>query len=234
MSFKIAIALLLPFIFLTASFNNPMQKPKIIYVFDPMCGWCFGFSKVIEDLEKNYKSEFEFEIISGGMVIGDREGPIGDFADYILGVYKRLEETCSVSFGQPYLNQLKSKNLWSGSTKPTIAIEAFKLFEPDKAIAFAKLVQHAYFVDGKDLRDENVYVEIASNFNVNKQEYIKALNSEDMRKAANDGFQLSANFGVTSYPCVILVWKEKYYMVAKGYTPYNNLVETVNKVKNTY
>ena len=25
--------------------SKTMEKDKIIYVYDPMCGWCFGFGK---------------------------------------------------------------------------------------------------------------------------------------------------------------------------------------------
>jgi putative protein-disulfide isomerase len=72
--------------------KNMQAKDTIFYVFDPMCGWCFGFSGVIKQAAKDYQNDFEFVAISGGMVVGEREGPIGDFADYILGAYKRVEE----------------------------------------------------------------------------------------------------------------------------------------------
>jgi putative protein-disulfide isomerase len=84
-----------------------MNKDRIIYVFDPMCGWCFGFGKVMTEFEATYKDSIDFDVISGGMVVGEREGPVGDFADYILGAYTRVEEYSGMKFGQPYLDQLK-------------------------------------------------------------------------------------------------------------------------------
>lgn len=211
-----------------------MIKPKVIYVYDPMCGWCFGFSKVISKLHNEFQNEYDFEIISGGMVRADREGPIGDFADYILNAYKRVEDYSGVKFGKPYLEQLKTKTLWSGSTKPSMAIEAFKLFEPKHAIQFAALVQQAYFVEGKDLRDDSVYTEILKQFHVDTHAYLNALHSEEIRKATSDGFQFSANLGVTGYPSVVFVWKDKYYMVSRGFTNYDMLKQTIEKVKTTY
>ena len=31
---------------------NDNKKGTLLYVFDPLCGWCFGFTPVMENLEK--------------------------------------------------------------------------------------------------------------------------------------------------------------------------------------
>jgi putative protein-disulfide isomerase len=210
------------------------NKPKIIYVFDPMCGWCYGFSKVMHEFKLNFEKDYDFEIISGGMVLNEREGPIGDFADYILGAYPRVEALSGVVFGKPYLDALKTKQLWTGSSTPAIAIEAFKKFNALKAIEFAALVQKAYYFYGKDLRDTGVYLTLIKQFNVSENDFLSSLRSEEMRKAAYDGYQQAANYGVTGYPTVIMVWKDKYYLVAKGFTNYQQFVKTIDTVKSTY
>lgn len=211
-----------------------MEKDKIIYVYDPMCGWCFGFGKVMGDFHKEFKDSFEFDVVSGGMVVGDREGPIGDFADYILGAYKRVEEYSGMKYGQPYLDQLKTKTLWSSSVKPSIALETFKAFNTKDVVAFSHAIQLAYFVDGKDLRDEEVYKKLIKPYGINEAEFIKKLNSEEMRKQTSEWFQTTANWGVTGYPMVILVRKGKYYAIAKGFTDLATLKQTAATVVATY
>ena len=207
-----------------------MEKDKIIYVSDPMCGWCFGFGKVMGDFYSAYKDTFKFDVVSGGMVVGDREGPIGDFAEYILGAYKKVEEYSGMQYGQPYLDQLKTKTLWSSSIKPAIAIETFKQFNPEEVVGFSHAVQIAYFVDGKDLRNEEVYKELIKPYGINEAEFIGKLNSEEMRKQTNDWFQTTANWGVTGYPMVILVRNNKYYAIAKGFTDLETLKKNAASV----
>lgn len=216
------------------SFKPMSDKPKIIYVFDPMCGWCYGFSKVMDTYADAHKNTFTFNIISGGMVTGDREGPIGDFADYILGAYNRVEEYSGIKFGEPYLAQLRTKKLWSSSVTPAIAIETFKHFKPDDAIQFASAVQRAYFYDGKDLRDDSVYRQLIQPYNISESDFFSLMHSEGMRKAATDGFQESANYGITGYPAVLLLYKGKYYMVAKGFTDYDTFSKTIQTVLEKY
>ncbi len=43
---------------------------KLIYVYDALCGWCYGFSPVITDFSARHASEFAVEVVSGGMVLG--------------------------------------------------------------------------------------------------------------------------------------------------------------------
>lgn len=212
--------------------NINMEKDKIIYVFDPMCGWCFGFGKVMEDFHKEYKDSLEFDVISGGMVVGDKEGPIGEFADYVLGAYKKIEEYSGMKYGQPYLDQLKTKSIWTSSVKPAIAIETFKAFNTKDVIEFSHAVQKAYFVDGKDLRDESVYIELLKPYGIDETAFIKKLNNEEMRKQTNDWFQTAANWGVTGYPTVVFVHKGKYYAIAKGFTDLETLKKTMASVIN--
>ncbi len=205
------------------------QKPKITYVFDPMCGWCYGFSKVMDRFATEYKDSFQFEIISGGMVVGEREGPVGDFADYILGAYKRVEEYSGITFGEAYLAQLRTKKLWSSSVTPAIAIETFKQFKPEEAIFFASSVQYAYFFEGKDLRDEQVYIPLVKKYGIDEKLFMEKMKSAEMKQTAEAGFQQSSAFGVSGFPCVIMEINGKYYALTRGFTDFESLKKTALK-----
>ncbi|MBC7384309.1 MAG: DsbA family protein [Bacteroidia bacterium] len=207
-------------------------KTKIIYVFDPMCGWCYGFSAVIQKAAQKYAGEFDFEIISGGMVVGEREGPVGDFADYILSAYKRVEEASGVIFGEAYLAQLKTKQLYSSSVKPAIAIEVFKNFHPLQAITFAAALQKAYFMDGLDLSKDEVYKALIKPYGINETIFLKSLNDDAMRKKTYDGFKQAANLGVNGYPAVMAFKNGKYYALTNGFTDYETLEKSLEKIKN--
>jgi putative protein-disulfide isomerase len=211
--------------------NNMQAKDTIYYVFDPMCGWCFGFSGVIKQAAKDYQNDFEFVAISGGMVVGEREGPIGDFADYILGAYKRVEDMAGVKFGEPYLAQLKTKTLYSSSVVPSIALAVFREFLPSRTIEFAGSLQDAMFVHGKDLRDDSVYVEMVKPYGIDPNIFIEKLHEASYKEKAFEGFQQSANFGVQGFPAVLGNRKGKYYNLTNGYSSKKELYAVLDKLK---
>lgn len=206
-------------------------KDTIIYVFDPMCGWCYGFSNVIKKLSTEYQAEFDFKVISGGMVVGEREGEIGDFADYILDAYHNVEKSSGIKFGEPYLKQLRTKKLHTSSVIPSIAIEVFKTFHPMQAIAFASDVQRAYYFDGLDLRSDQVYKDLIKPYGINETEFLTMLHSQEYKQKAFDGFQESAGLGVNGYPAVLAIHNGKYYALTRGFTNYDQLKGAFEKLK---
>jgi putative protein-disulfide isomerase len=56
---------------------------KMLYFYDALCGWCYGFSPVMQKTAEVYQDQFEFQVVSGGMISGSRIGPIGTVAPYI-------------------------------------------------------------------------------------------------------------------------------------------------------
>ena len=44
---------------------------KLIYVMDPLCGWCYGNSANTQHLYDTYKNQIDFEILPAGMWIGE-------------------------------------------------------------------------------------------------------------------------------------------------------------------
>jgi putative protein-disulfide isomerase len=217
-------------LFLLISFSM-QAKDSILYVFDPMCGWCYGFSNIIKQASQEYQDDFEFTILSGGMVVGEREGPIGDFADYILSAYKRVEELSGATFGEPYLNQLKTKSIHTSSVIPSIALEVFKSYQPQLAISFASDLQKAYYLEGLDLRQDSVYIGLIQKYNLPEKEFLEKLHSEEFKEKAFAGFQESAQLGVQGYPAVIGIKDGKYYMLSNGFTDYKNLTSLFEKLK---
>ena len=103
------------------------DKIKLIYVYDALCGWCYGFSPVIDQFAKKYKNDLTFEVISGGMVTGGRIGSIGEVAGYISWAYKDVENATGIKFGNNFLNKtLKDGKAIFTSIPPAIAMSVFK------------------------------------------------------------------------------------------------------------
>lgn len=46
---------------------NNKKMSKLIYVMDPLCGWCYGNSVNTQHLYDTYKNQIDFEILPAGM-----------------------------------------------------------------------------------------------------------------------------------------------------------------------
>src|SRR5690606_39540705 len=52
-------------------------RPKLVYVYDALCPWCYAFTPVVQALVQEYQGRFDHEVLSGGMVRGDQVREIG-------------------------------------------------------------------------------------------------------------------------------------------------------------
>lgn len=206
----------------------------IIYCYDAYCGWCFGFSNVIKKIAEEYKDTMSTEILSGGMILPEKRTHISASAGYILSAYKNVETLTGVTFGEDYLSHLKNpddSDWYPHSEKPAIAMCIFKTFYPDRAVEFAADMQHALYVEGRDLTDDEAYRHLLEKYSINAEQFYEKMKSEEYRDMAYYEFSLMKQLQVTGYPCVFIQTSDtKFNMVARGYTDYDTLKERIEKV----
>jgi putative protein-disulfide isomerase len=206
------------------------MKNTILYVMDPLCGWCYGFSHVMHQLQETYKDQLDFRVIPGGMVTGERVKPVAEIAGYVLSAYKRVEEYSGAKFGEPYLDMLRAGTEIQNSEPPCRAIVTFQNINPAEALNFAHQLQLKSFVEGKSLNDTDTYRELAIQFGIDPNVFITSMESEEMKYATTQEFQWVQAAGITGFPCTIVQKDDQYFLAARGFQPYDAIKETIEKI----
>lgn len=199
----------------------------ILYCYDAYCGWCYAFSPVIRKLSTEFKNEFHFEVLSGGMIINDNPIPIAVSAPYIQGAYKKVEEYTGIRFGQDYLWHIfhpEQSDWFPDSQKPAIAMCIFKEWHPGSQVEFAADLQYALHFDGRDLCDDEAYRHLLVKYQIPAEPFYQHLHSEKYKALAREEFQICKKLGVTGFPTVLFQESEtKFYMLSRGFTDYTTL-----------
>ncbi len=210
------------------------MKPTIIYCYDAYCGWCYGFSLVIKKIWEENKDKFQFEVLSGGMIIGEQVKPISFISGYIKSAYKRVEELTGIKFGEDFLwhiNHPDESDWHMNSEKPAIALCIFKEYFPERQIEFAADLQFALNYEGRDLDDEEAYRHLLEKFELPADEFYMKLKDPVYKEKAYYEFALCKQLQVDGFPQVFIQLSEsKFYLVAKGYTPYEELAARIESV----
>lgn len=209
--------------------NDP-QRPAFLYIMDPLCGWCYGFSPVVTALYEAYHSAFDFRVISGGMITGARVAPVSEMAGYILNAYKRVEEYTGVVFGEPYLDRLREGVEMNDSEPGCRAMHTASQLAPDRALQYAHLLQKAIFLDGESWNDVAVFASVAAKLGIDRDMFSEAWSSEVMRYGTQQEFQWVQAAGITGFPCSVLQKEDQYYLLAQGYQPPGRLRSVIGKV----
>jgi putative protein-disulfide isomerase len=206
-----------------------MEK-QILYLFDPLCGWCYGFSDTIYQFSEKYAGQFEFVPIPGGMVTGDRVGPVAKKEDYISGALERVEKMTGCKFGEKYKNGLqKKKTTMMDPEPPSRALITFRTFNLAKSISFAKSLQKAHYYDGMDYNEESWYGDLAAEFGIDRKVFMDRFSELKMKQHVQEEFVWVRESGVQGYPSVVLRKGQKYFMISNGYIPLSELESSLKK-----
>jgi putative protein-disulfide isomerase len=201
-----------------------MDKPTLVYIYDALCGWCYGFSPVMKRLHETYRDQLHFDVLSGGMVMGSRVGPIGQVAPYIAWAYKQVEERTGVTFGEGFLKGvLEPGTAIFSSEKPGIALTVFKSERSDEAVSFAHDLQRAVYFEGLDLQADPTYAALVQPYGLEGTAFVEKLNDFRFKQKTYAEFQAVSKLGVTGFPTVLLLTPEKKYVLSRGYAPFEEL-----------
>ncbi|HVI47712.1 MAG TPA: DsbA family protein [Chitinophaga sp.] len=203
---------------------------KFIYVYDPLCGWCYGFTPVVMQLQQQSNGSMEFEILSGGMMTGSNRPPFSSMAAYIQKAHVNVEEMTGVKFGAPFLEKLLPSEEMMDSEKPSVALTVFKYYQPENAISFAHSMQVALNYDGKSLNNDDTYRKLIRPYNIPEDEFISRMHDEHYRYETQQEFQLIQNWGITGFPAAILDTGGQLYLCARGFTPLDQLQQTIDNI----
>lgn len=207
------------------------ETPTIYYAYDALCGWCYGFSEVISTFHERNRHRFHFHVLSGGMVTGDRVGPVGQVAGYIKEAYLTVENTTGVKFGEDFLATLDEGSAIFTSVPAAKAMALFRSQKPDECVPFAARLQKAVYEEGLPPAEYSTYARCAADFDMDPKAFVQNMDLDKVQQLVQEEFKTVANWGIKGFPSVIYRDGEHAYMIAKGYTPLNVLEETLNNVQ---
>lgn len=203
---------------------------KLIYIYDAICGWCYGFTPVIQQLQAQFGAEMELEILSGGMMLSANHRPASAMYAYIQDAHKKVEATTGITFGPAFLDEYLQTDDIMDSEKPAVALTVFKQYQPEKAINFAHDMQLALNYYGKSLNDDQTYAELLEKYNIPAAEFLKKMQEDENKYATQQEFNMVQQWGITGFPAAILDNGEQLYLIARGFTSLERIQETIKEI----
>ncbi|PCK33190.1 DsbA family protein [Pseudoalteromonas piscicida] len=175
---------------------------KVHYFFDPMCGWCYGATSLLDAIAAN--RELELVLHPGGMIANQSIEKA--FRNHILISDAHIASITGAQFGKGYVQRVKSNEsmiLDSYITARAIITAEQLGITP---LSMLKTIQHAHYVEGKQVNRVEVIDELAVELGLDKnlwQQAMQANRGAEQPKIAQSHL-LMQKFKVRGYPTLIL------------------------------
>jgi putative protein-disulfide isomerase len=120
-----------------------MAAKHITYLFDPLCGWCYGASPMLDKLVA--RPDFAIELVATGLFADVGARPMDDgFAAYAWDNDQRIARLSGQPFSEAYRRGVLGDRMRLLDSGPaTLALTAVALAAPDREFEALKAIQNA-------------------------------------------------------------------------------------------
>lgn len=190
---------------------------RLLYVFDPLCGWCYGFGPVLREVRRAFP-DLSVDLRFGGLVTGGRIGPYAAMRNYIQTAQIRLQAATGKAPGAAFHDRIVGDNgVTASSIPPCDALLALREVAPEAVLDYTEALQEAHFGEGADLNDPRTYLQVSGSLGLDFAPDI--LGPAELRPALAREFAEVGRLGVSSYPTLMLTTRGRYHPVPLVYSP---------------
>ena len=196
------------------------MEREIIYVGDPMCSWCWGFSPVLQKIVDQYSETAPMRLVVGGLHAFDTD-PMND--EYKARIKHHWEQVAEAT-GQPFNYAFFEREGFVLDTEPACrASVVVRNMKPDALLSFYERIHKGYYVEDTDTTKLETFVDYADKEGIDKNAFAEAFDSEEAKQETINDFTWCQQSGVTGFPTVVLREDDTLAALSVGYQPFDSL-----------
>ena len=196
------------------------RERGIIYIGDPMCSWCWGFSPVMDDVIEQFALKVPVFIVLGGL----RVGKSGIMDDQLRGFLRHHWEEVNKYTGQPFSFGILEGSQFIYDTGPSCrAVVSMRIMRPELTFVFFKSIQNAFYFENLDPTSLDTFADIAQRLNVDRDEFCKTYESEKSKAETIEDFRYARTLKITGFPALLLKDQNDYTLATNGYQSFANI-----------
>jgi putative protein-disulfide isomerase len=200
----------------------------LYYVHDPMCSWCWAFRPTWQEIKARLPPSIHIHYVLGGLA-PDTDQPMPlELQRKIQGIWERIrKEVPNTEFNFDFWKECQPRR----STYPACRAIIAALRQEEKfEEAMILLIQRAYYLQARNPSDDSTLIALAIELGLDKQRFLKDLNSLETQKELTRQIQFSRMLGADGFPSLILKQLESYYPISFDYNEPSAALRQIKKL----
>lgn len=209
----------------TADPDRPATTPFLLYVADPMCSWCYGFSPVITAVAGHFGDRLPVRLMMGGLRAGNTRAMRPEDKDYIRNAWTKV----GAATGQPFDMAFFDRDGFVYDTEPACrSVVVARTLNPVKSLGYMSAVQRGFYAENRDTTNAQVLVDIAGEQGFDRPAFSDAMVSPEMKNATFKDFLVAQQAGIEGFPTLLATRDgTNFALVTNGYRPLDGLCEAL-------
>lgn len=200
------------------------EPRELIYITDPMCSWCYGFSPVVAQLREAYGERTPLRVLLGGLFPGT-DRPLDDAGKATVREHwDHVAEATGQEFDHGFFDR---EGFVYDTEPPCRAVVVVRALRPGAEFDYLRRVHAAFYGQNVDVTDGAVLASLAEPFGFSAEEFTAAFESQEARKATWQDFQTARHLGISSFPTLLAREGSQATLLTMGYRPYAEIEQAL-------
>lgn len=203
------------------------MKTILYYVHDPMCSWCWGFSRVLNEVLETLPKDIEVHRLLGGLA-PDSDLPMPEnMQRQIKSNWTQIEDKISgVKFNYEFWNKCIPRR----STYPACrAVIAARQQGQQYDELMTKEIQKAYYQKASNPSDNSTLIKLAEKLNLSLEQFEKDLLSSETQEKLIKEIHFSRELFAESFPNLVLQVGDKHFSIPIDYNNSKIMLEEIKQ-----
>jgi putative protein-disulfide isomerase len=203
-----------------------MPRPHLIYLADPMCSWCWGFSPVVDAIRARFGDALPIRLILGGLRPGTTE-PMHEKAK--RSTREHWEHVHQAS-GQPFDFGFFAREDFVYDTEPASRAVVVAR-RSGLGLACLEAVHRAFYAENRDVTQVEVLAEIAAAIGLDREGFLAAFGSDGAREETWTDFAIAQKAGIRGFPTLLggVAEEGEYGIVTQGFQPAQRILPVLER-----
>ena len=203
------------------------KNSELYYVHDPMCSWCWGFSRALNELLDSLPESIKVKRLLGGLA-PDNDSPMPEsMQQQIKSNWTRIEDTIP---GVKFNFDFWGNNIPRRSTYPACrAVTAAREQGEEYDVLMTKEIQKAYYQEARNPSDNSILIELAKKIGLAVSDFEKSLIEDETQAKLEKEMSLARELYAESFPNLVLKTEAGLFSIP---IDYNNSKTMLDEIKN--
>lgn len=204
----------------------PLTDRHFLYVADPLCSWCYGFSPVMDNLSRHFAGRLGVRVVMGGLRAGNTKAMRPEDKAYIKDAWTRVAAASGQTFDHAFFDRDGFVYDTEPACRAVVTVREWGGKTPITPLEMKARISEAFYAHNRDVTDAEVVADIAAEAGFAHDAFHARFLSNDMKSATMRDFLTSQEMGVRGFP-MLAVGNEGggYALVTNGFRPIDGIID---------
>lgn len=203
------------------------MTPTLIYCYDPMCSWCWGFKPVWESLKERLQplvqaNQLNYRYCVGGLA-PDADVEMEQSTQLKLqSIWRNISEQLGTEFNHKFWRDCKPRRSTYPACRACIVARQYGLENE-----MITKIQHAYYLNAQNPSDLNTLTQCAIDIGIDEisfsHEMVKLQASGELEREIHSARHMRLN----SFPSLAVLFNQKVIHIPLNYTDARPMADAV-------